>query len=303
MNSHRLLVPLVLIASVCLLAFAYPSSANNAQANKMVVLHVRVTDPGGRAVRDVPQAAFQVTEDGVPQKIESFANEELPLTYGLMIDASGSLRSQFAEIVIAGKNIINTNQDTDQAFLVRFISSNKIENVQECTTDKKQLLDGLESLYIEAGQTAILDAVYLSAEYLSKQKTAGQPRRKVLILVTDGEDRISYYDKETLFAFLAATDTQIFTIGFTNELKPEKRQQAISLLKQMAFETGGQTFFPDTNADLDRLSRELIKNIRTQYVIGYTPAGDSKEVHKVAVSLTPAAGEDKRVVITRVGYQ
>src|ERR1041385_806170 len=301
MNPQRLIVPLVLMASACLLAFPFPCSANNAQANKMVVLHVRVTDPLGRAVRDVQQAAFQVTEDGAPQKIELFVKEDLPLIYGLMIDASGSLRSQFSGIVRAGRNIINSNYDSDQAFLVRFISSNKIENVQECTTDKKQLLDGLDSLYIEGGQTAILDAVYLSADYLSKQKTAGQARHKVLILVSDGEDRVSYYDKETLFAFLAANDTQIFTIGFTNDVKPEKRQQAISLLTQMAFETGGQTFFPRSDAELDRISREIIDNIRTQYVIGYTPTGDSKEVHKVAVSLTP--DEDKRVVITRIGYQ
>src|ERR1051325_5574725 len=91
MNHQRLIVPLVLMASACLLAFPFPSSANNAQANKMVVLHVRVTDPLGRAVRDVQQAAFQVTEDGAPQKIELFVKEDLPLIYGLMIDASGSL--------------------------------------------------------------------------------------------------------------------------------------------------------------------------------------------------------------------
>lgn len=269
----------------------------------MVVLHVRVTDPSGRAVQNVPQSAFQVTEDGAPQKIELFVNEDVPLIYGLMIDSSGSLRSQFGDIVRAGKNIINTNQDSDQTFLVRFISSDKIENVQECTTDKKKLLDGLESIYIEGGQSAILDAVYLSADYLAKQKPAGQVRRKVLILVTDGEDRVNYYNKETLFAFLAATDTQVFTIGFTKEVKPEKRQQAIYLLKQLAFETGGQTFFPDTGADLDRISRQIMNNIRTEYVIGYTPEGDSKDVHKVMVSLTQGAEADQRAAITRVAYR
>src|SRR5262245_40998102 len=124
MNLPRLIAPLVFIASACLLVFP---SAHNAQAGKMVVLHVRVTNQDGKAVRDVPQEAFQVTEDGVPQKIELFMNEEIPLSYALAIDSSGSMRSQFAAIVRASKNIVNANKDADETFLVRFISSDKIE--------------------------------------------------------------------------------------------------------------------------------------------------------------------------------
>src|SRR5215217_406916 len=220
MNLPRLITPLVFIASACLLAFPGPSSANNTQTGKIVVLHVRVTDAGGKAVRDVPREAFQVTEDGVSQKIELFMNEEIPLSYALAIDSSGTMRSHFDAIVQASKNIVNANTETDETFLVRFISSDKIETLQEFTSDKRILLNRLDGLYIEGGPTAVLDAIYLSAEHLAKRKP-DQLRRKVLIIVTDGDDRASYYTKDKLFRLLASTDTQIFTIGFMTDLKPD----------------------------------------------------------------------------------
>jgi Ca-activated chloride channel homolog len=303
MNLPRLIIPLVVIASASLLAF--PQSVNNAQPGRMVVLHVRVTDPADNAVRDVPRDAFQVSEDGVPQKIELFMNEEIPLIYGLAIDCSGSLRSQFEAVVQATKNIVQANTTSDETFLVRFISSNKIETLQEFTTDKRLLQTGLDSLYIEGGQTAVIDAVYLSADHLARRKTpTDQLRRKVLVLVTDGDDRNSYYKKEQLFKLLAATDTQIFTIAFTKELKAGKqRENAVNLLTQLASETGGRTFFPNSTADLARISTDIINDIRTQYVIGYVPAADAKNsFHKTVVSITQEADMDKRVAITRVGY-
>jgi Ca-activated chloride channel homolog len=302
MNFPRVIVPLLFITSACLLAFPRHSSANNAQAGKMMVLHVRVTDPDGKAVRDVGRDAFQVTEDGVPQKIELFMNEEIPLSYALAIDSSGTMRPQFSAIVQAAKNIVNANKESDETFLVRFISSDKIETVQEFTSDRELLLRGLDGLYIEGGATAVLDAIYLSAEHLA-QRNPDQLRRKVLILVTDGDDRASYYTKEKVFRLLTSTDTQIFTIGFMTDLKPDQRDRAIKLLTQLASETGGRTFFPKSALDLERISNDIVNDIRTQYVIGYVPSSDSKtSFHKTVVSIAQGADKDKRVAITRVGY-
>lgn len=301
MNSRHLIVSLMLVASVCLLVVPRSSTA---QSGRMVLLHVRVTDPAGTAVRDVPRDAFQVTEDAVPQKIELFMNEEVPLSYALVIDCSGSMRSQLKAVVQASKNIVISNKASDETFLVRFISSDKIETVQEFTTDKKVLLYGLDSLYVEGGQTAVLDAIYLSADRLAKRpSTPDNIRRKVLILVTDGEDRNSYYTQKDLFRLLGSTDTQIFTIGFLKELKPDPRAKAELLLKRLATETGGRTFFPNSPFDLDHISKDIINDIKTQYVIGYTPVADSKNsFHKTVVSITQEADQDKRVAITRVGY-
>src|SRR6185369_3810095 len=155
----------------------------------LVQLHVRVIDRNNRPINDVPQNAFHVFEDGVPQTIETFTREEVPISYGLAVDTSGSLRSQLQSVIDAGKTIINANKPGDETFLVRFISSDKIETVQDFTANKEQLLDGLDSFYVEGGQTAVIDAVYLSAEHVSEYRKGDERRRRALIVITDGEDR------------------------------------------------------------------------------------------------------------------
>jgi Ca-activated chloride channel homolog len=298
-------VILALLVCVSGLTIPHASVTSNAQDKQMVFLHVRVIDPTNKPVRDVPQTAFQVTEDGVPQKIEFFTSEEVPLTYGLVIDCSGSMRSQLELVVRAGVNIVNSNTPDDETFVIRFISSDKIEKLQELTSDKQVLRNGLESLYVEGGQTAVVDAIYLSADYLAQQKSdPGKVRRRALILVSDGEDRNSFYKKEQLFGFLAAKDTQIYTIGLPNELKGKKREDAILFLSKLATDTGGRTFFPTSPSDIASISNEIIRDIRTQYVIGYVPSnGDSaKGFHKTVVSISDDPNREKRVAVTRVGY-
>ena len=190
---------------------------------ELVQLHVRVIDRNNRPVENVPQGEFHIFEDGVPQTIMSFTREEVPISYGLAVDTSGSLRSQLQSVIDAGKSIINSNKQGDETFLVRFISSDKIETVQDFTANKDLLMDGLDSFYVEGGQTAIIDAVYLSAEHVSEYKKGDDTdkRRRALIVITDGEDRNSFYKQEQLFARLREDDVQIFVIGFINELDKE----------------------------------------------------------------------------------
>lgn len=282
------------------------SEAGLAQVpDQMVILNVRVTDDTGRAVRDVSRDNFQVTEDGVPQKIELFVSDQIPLRYGLMIDSSGSLRDQFRDVMLTAARILNSNTAEDETFLVRFISSDKIETVEELTSDKPRLLRSLASYYIEAGQTAVIDAVYLGVDYLVKKRTAGENyRRQALVIVTDGEDRNSFYTQEQLLRALSSADIQIFTIGFTKRLEGNKREKAVKLLNQFATDTGGRAFFPSSSGELERIANEIINDIRTQYVIGYVPAGgDTKKgFHKVVVSIVENAKQEKRIAVTRVGY-
>jgi Ca-activated chloride channel family protein len=311
MKLPRVIISLSFIASVVFLAIspAFVAGESQPQARvtpQMVLLHVRVVDPNDNPVTDVPQSSFQVTEDGVPQKIELFMDQEVPLTYGLAIDASGSLHDQIREVVGAAMNIVNANKPDDETFVIRFISSEKIETLQTLTSDKKLLLDAIDSFYIEAGQTAVIDAIYLSADYLAKQMTeARRLRRRALILVSDGEDRVSYYKKEALFQFLGSTDTQIFTIALTKDLQGKSREKALKLLNQLATDTGGRTYYASSKGDVQRISNQIIKDIRTQYVIGYVPSGGDagKSFHKVQVSITEGPNQEKRAAITRVGYQ
>ena len=279
---------------------------------ELVQLHVRVIDRNNRPINDVPQSAFHVFEDGTPQAIETFSREEVPISYGLAVDTSGSLRSQLQSVIDAGKTIINANKTGDETFLVRFISSDKIETVQDFTANKDLLMDGLDSFYVEGGQTAIIDAVYLSAEHVSEYRRGdeGDRRRRALILITDGEDRNSFYKQEQLFAKLREEDVQIFVIGFVNELDKEAglirkspRDKAVMLINKLATETGGRAFFPDSIADLPQIASEIIRDLRTQYVIAYNPTNKTQDgsFRAIKVSVDQPSGGDKRIALTRTG--
>ena len=273
---------------------------------QLVILHVRVTDPSDKAVLDVDKSSFQVTEDGVSQKIELFINHDVPLSYGLVIDASGSLHSQFQQVLKAAGRIVDSNKPADQTFIIRFVSSSIMEVMQEPTSDKAALFKALDGFYIEGGQSAVVDAVYLSAQKLAGQKFSdSELRRKVLILVTDGDDRSSFYKQEQLFQLLGSNDVQIFTIGLTKELKGKSYDNAIKFLKKLGVDTGGRTFFAASSGEIDRISSDIINDIRKQYVIGYSPSGGDpgKGFHKVQVGISENPNQEKRVAITRVGYQ
>jgi Ca-activated chloride channel family protein len=276
----------------------------------LVQLHVRVIDRNNKPINDVPESAFHVFEDGQPQPIENFSREEVPISYGLAVDTSGSLRSQLQSVIDAGKTIINSNKAGDETFLVRFISSDKIETVQDFTSNKEALMDGLDSFYVEGGQTAVIDAVYLSAEHVSEYKNGDDRRRRALIVITDGEDRNSFYKQEQLFARLREEDVQIFVIGFINELdkdagliRKSPREKAVALINKLATETGGRAFFPDSIADLPQIASEIIRDLRTQYVIAYNPTNKTQDGSYRAIKVTvdqPTNG-DKRIALTRTG--
>jgi Ca-activated chloride channel homolog len=279
---------------------------------ELVQLHVRVIDRNNRPINNVPKAEFHVFEDGVPQTIESFTREEVPISYGLAVDTSGSLRSQLQSVVDAGKTIINSNKSGDETFLVRFISSDKIETVQDFTASKEALMDGLDSFYVEGGQTAIIDAVYLSAEHVSEYKKGdeGDRRRRALIVITDGEDRNSFYKQEQLFARLREEDVQIFVIGFVNELEKEAgfirkspRDKAVNLINKLASETGGRAFFPESVAELPQIANEIIRDLRTQYVISYNPTNKTQDgtYRAIKVTVDQPSDSEKRIALTRTG--
>jgi Ca-activated chloride channel homolog len=298
MKLPQLVLSLMVLVCVCFLAIPVSSG----QKPQRVLLHVRVSDAANTPVPELPQQSFQVTEDGVAQKIEFFMNENVPLTYGLLIDCSGSMRSQLQLVVDAGKKIVSTNKPEDETFLVRFVSSDIIETVQELTSDKRLLMNGLDSLYVEGGQTAVFDAVYLGADYLIKKRDPNKVRRRAIILVSDGEDRNSYYKKDQVLRYLVSSDIQVFTIALTKDVPANKVDKVFSFLGQLASDTGGRTFFADRPEDIERISSEIIRDIRLQYVIGYIPSsGNSpKGFNKVLVSLAENPNQEKRVAITRV---
>ena len=278
----------------------------------LVTLHVRVIDRNNRPINNINKADFKVLEDGVPQPIFSFTEEEVPVIYGLAVDTSGSLRPQFDSVISAAKTIINSNKKGDETFLERFISSDKIETIQDFTDKKDFLMDGLDQLYIEGGQTAVIDGVYLAAGHVAdyKNTTNDDRRRRALIVVTDGEDRQSYYNEQQLFAQLREEDVQIYVIGFVNELDSDRglirkssKDKAVGLLNRLATETGGRAFFPQSISELPQIANEIVRDLRTQYVISYDPTNKTHDGSYRAIKVMvnqPTTG-DRRIALTRPG--
>ena len=281
------------------------------------VLKQKPPDPTSAEINNHPinslrKDEFKILENGEAQPIFSFTREEVPVIYGLAVDTSGSLRPAFEQVLNAAKAIINSNKRGDETFLERFISSDKIETVQDFTANKDALLDGLDSLYIEGGQTAVIDGVYLAAEHVAEYKKGGDDdrRRRALIVVTDGEDRASYYPETELFKRLREEDVQIYVIGFVNELDVEKgfirkspRDKAVNLINKLASDTGGRAFFPQSIAELPQIANEIVRDLRTQYVISYDPTNKAHDgtYRAIKVMVDQPTGGDKRIALTRPG--
>ena len=279
---------------------------------ELVTLHVRVIDRNNHPINNVQKEEFRILEDGVSQPIFSFTREEVPVIYGLAVDTSGSLRSQLLQVIDAAKTIINSNKRGDETFVERFIDRDKIENLQEFTTNRDLLLDAVENLYVEGGQTAVIDGVYLAAEHVAEYKKGGDDdrRRRALIVVTDGEDRASYYNQTQLFQRLREEDVQIFVIGFVNELDAEKglirkssRDTAVNLLNKLGSETGGRAFFPNSISELPEIANEIVRDLRTQYVVSYDPTNKTHDgtYRTIKVTIADAPGQGKRIALTRSG--
>lgn len=278
---------------------------------ELVTLHVRVIDRNNHPINRLGKDEFRILEDGVPQPIFAFTEEEVPVIYGLAVDTSGSVRPQFQQIIDAAKTIINSNKKGDETFIERFISSDKIETVQDFTPSKDLLLDGLDTLYVEGGQTAVVDGVYLAAEHVADYKKSGDDdrRRRALIVVTDGEDRASYYPETQLFQRLREEDVQIFVIGFVNELDAEKglirkspREKAVALINRLATDTGGRAFFPQSISELPQIANEIVRDLRTQYVISYDPTNKAHDGTYRSIKVTVAQpGGERRIALTRNG--
>lgn len=280
---------------------------------ELVNLNVKVVDRNNRPINDVPQSDFTIFEDGVPQQIDFFSKAEVPTNYSLVIDNSGSMRSQIDKVIEAGKILVGTNRPDDETSVIRFISSDKIEVLQGFTSSADDLNYALDNMYIEGGQTAIIDAVYLAAttvnEYDSKTKNVDRKRR-ALILVSDGEDRDSYYTEAQLFELLRETDVQIYVVGFVGDLSKDRgfiskspQGKAKAFLERMAKETGGKSYFPQSTNDLAGIAKEIGAELRTQYSIGYIPTNDRSDgtFRNIRVTIKDGPDKQKRIAVTKAG--
>ncbi len=282
---------------------------------ELVNLNVRVVDRNNRSIANLKQSDFTVYENNVPQKIEFFGKAEVPTNYAMVIDNSGSMRLLIDKVIESSKIIIGTNRPADETEIVRFVSSDKIEVLQDFTASKEDLNDALDNMIIEGGSTAIIDAIYLAAQQVDdyeKSRNKNDTKRRALILVSDGEDRDSYYKEQQLFELLRESDVQIYAIGFVSELSKEggfisksPQGKAKAFLENLAKETGGKVYFPGSISELNGIAQDIANELRTQYTISYSPPGDVKPgtFRPIKVAVTDGPNKEKRIAVTRTGVQ
>jgi len=286
-------------------SIAVPRRSQTEVQPNLVKLDVIVVDRSNHSVDDVQKEDLQLFDEGSQQTISHFAREERAAKYGIVIDTSGSLRSLFPAVKAAVTAIVQANRADDQTFVTRFVSSDKIQTVQELTSDKPDLMKAINGLSVEAGQTAVIDGIYAAAAYAVKHRTPNE--RVALVLISDGEDRASHYTEKGLLKYLRENRIQVFAIGLVRDLDDEKtlirtspKKRAIEFLKRLGTETGGRAFFIESEKDLTKSVFEIAHDLRIQYAIGYTPnhKPDLSE-RKVQVKVINSPGRENRTAITR----
>ncbi len=278
-----------------------------------VSLNVRVVDGNNRFVGDLAEKEFQVFEDDVLQPITSLTTTEVPTFNALVIDNSRSLRSQLSKVIEAGKIIVALNRQNDESAIIRFTSKDKIEVSQDFTRSKASLNNALDNLFLEGGQTAVIDAIYFAANKVDKYQVSEKKedvKLRSLILVSDGDDRGSVRQENELFELLRKTNVQVYAVGFVNGLSEEaleggisRRQKAKDFFNRLAKETGGKVYFPDSIDELTKIANEISGELRTQYVISYMPTNELRDgnFRTIKVVVNEGKNKEKRTAITRAG--
>ncbi|HET7208825.1 MAG TPA: VWA domain-containing protein [Terriglobales bacterium] len=260
-----------------------------------VILHATVLDEKQRLVTNLGKTAFTVFENNQPQVITSFRHEDIPVAMGIVIDNSGSMREKRDKVNKAAVNLVRSSNPQDEVFVVNFNDEYYLD--QDFTGAIPKLREALEKVDSRGG-TALYDAVVASADHLKKN---AKLEKKVLFVVTDGEDNASRESLETAIRRLQAENgPTVYAIGLLGE---EKQRRARRALQEMATRTGGVAFFPKDLSEVDEISSTVAHDIRNQYTIGYKPTtpksvGGYRAIHVDA----RAKGYGKLTVRTRSGY-
>lgn len=260
-----------------------------------VILHATVLDERQRLVTNLDKNAFAVFENNQLQAITSFRHEDIPVAMGVVIDNSGSMREKRDKVNKAAINLVRSSNPQDQVFVVNFNDEYYLD--QDFTGAIPKLREALEKVESRGG-TALYDAVVASADHLKKN---AKLEKKVLFVVTDGEDNASRESLETAIRRLQAENgPTVYAIGLLGE---EKQRRARNALKEIAVRTGGVAFFPKDLNEVDEISSTVAHDIRNQYTIGYKPTTPKSAGGYRAIRVDARAkGYGKLTVRTRSGY-
>jgi len=264
----------------------------------LVVLQITVRDHKGAPVSGLTKENFQVYEDKVLQEIDSFGHEDIPVTIGLVIDNSGSMRSKRPDVVAAAMAFVRSSNPADQIFVVNFnenVSMGLPANVS-FTNNAGQLETAL-SKNVATGMTALYDAIADAIEQLQKSKWD----RKVLIVVSDGGDNASKHNLAQVMSLVNRSNAAIYTMGIFDESDEDRNPH---VLRQLSNASGGEAFFPETLQDILPICEQIAHDIRSQYTITFEPTNKKQDgaYRAIEVKAHQAQGGRRLSVITRAGY-
>jgi VWFA-related protein len=262
---------------------------------RLVVVHASVLDSKGKLVTTLPESAFKVLENNVEQTIKIFRREDIPVSMGIIIDNSGSMRDKRAKVAAASLDLVKASNPQDEVFIVNFNDDAYLD--QPFTNDVKKLETALERIDSKGG-TAMRDAISMSIDYL---KDKGKKDKKVLIVVTDGNDNTSNIGLEELVRKAQQSDVLIYSIGILSEEEPREARKAKRALHDLGIASGGLDYYPKDLAEVDKITPEVAHEIRNQYTLGYTPTNTAMDgsFRKITVNIN-APG--RLQVRTRNGY-
>jgi Ca-activated chloride channel family protein len=266
----------------------------------LVLVNATVTDPYGRLVTGLDQENFRVFEDGKEQEIMRFAEDDVPISIGMIFDVSGSMTDKIAKSRMAAVQFFKTANPADEFFLVDF--ADRAELATMFTSSIEELQNRL-LFSAPKGMTALLDAVYLGMSEMKGARNA----RKALLIISDGGDNHSRYDYSDVKRFLRETDVQIYAIGIIDPDACDRTPEECAgpgFLQGLASMTGGRSFTVKNLDDLGDIATKISMELRNQYVVGYRPRNTTRDGkwRKIKVKIRPPRGLPPLTVYSRYGY-
>jgi VWFA-related protein len=294
LNRRRFIESLALAAPTLALAQEDPVFSTYARE---VVLHATVLDKSGHLVTTLGKEAFSVLENGTQQNLLGFKREDVPVSLGIVIDNSGSMRDKRAKVAAAALTLVKESNTQDEIFIVNFNDEAYLD--QTFTSDHKKLEEALAKIDSRGG-TAMRDATTMSMDYL---KEKGKKVKKVLLVVTDGDDNTSAPSNtlEKLVAKAQQSQCLIYAIGIFTDEERGKAKRAERAMNALANATGGLAYFPKELTDIEKLAKQVAHEIRNQYILSYRPSNEALDGSYRRIQVV-AKGPNRPVVRTRSGY-
>jgi len=269
----------------------------------LVSLDVTVVDNNNSPVFNLKEGDFEVYEDKVKQQIDAVSREEVPISFGMVVDSSGSMCSKLTTVTDSALGIIKTMRPGDEAFVSQFKAEPEL--IQDFTSDKRELEEALGEIFTSGG-TALLDAIIATSDYTQEK---AKQRRKAIVVISDGLEKNSSVKEKEVMEAIKENEVQVYLVGFIDEddsggiFNKSGAKKAKELLQRIADDSGGRAFFPKDISEMGEIAKQIAKDLRTQYVVSYYPSNDKRDGTFRTVKVAVTSKDNRKLFArTRQGY-